>query len=241
MNVLKVNHLSKAFGETIACRNVSFTLDEGETLTIIGPSGSGKSTLLRLLMGLENPDSGEIELFQEVYYPFKKRAKPSSYQKIGFIFQEFNLFDHLNVEDNMKLALKVVQKKSKEEQNKRVKHLLAMLDLENKRTSYPSQLSGGQKQRIAILRALALEPKLLLLDEPTSALDVESIEDLINALQLLKKDGYSLLIVTHDIEFAKRVSSRLLFMENAQIHYEVQIDGKKSMMDERLLKFLKKN
>ncbi|MFA6627878.1 MAG: ATP-binding cassette domain-containing protein, partial [Bacilli bacterium] len=146
MKILTVKSLTKTFQETIACQDISFSMDKGETLAIIGPSGSGKSTLLRMIVDLETPDSGEINLFETPCFPYKKHEKSDVYQKVGYIFQDYNLFDHLNVEDNLKIAMKVVQKKSTEFQETKVCNLLSMLDLQDKAKSYSSELSGGQKQ-----------------------------------------------------------------------------------------------
>lgn len=241
MSILAVSNLYKTFQGTIALRDVSFSMNEQETLSIIGPSGSGKSTLLRMIMNLEKPDAGAIHLFDTVIDWKSKKNHELLYQQVGFIFQEFNLFDHLSVEANIQLAMRLVQKKPIQDQQAKTTELLNLLGLADKQNQYPNQLSGGQKQRVAIMRALALEPKLLLLDEPTSALDVESIQGLVEVLNTLQKKGLSILIVTHDIEFAKKVSSRLLLMENAQISYEVKTEDIPSITDEHWLKFLKKN
>lgn len=241
MSILTVSHLNKTFKATVALRDVGFLMNEQETLSIIGPSGSGKSTLLRMIMNLEQPDSGDIKLFDTPIDWRSKKPHRSLYEQIGFIFQEFNLFDHLSVEDNIQLAMRLVKNKTIAEQLAKTTELLNLMGLADKRHQYPNQLSGGQKQRVAIMRALALEPKLLLLDEPTSALDVESIQGLVEVLQTLQAKGLSILIVTHDIEFAKKVSSRLLLMENAQINYEVKTTDISTITDEHWLKFLKKN
>ena len=238
MKLIEMKQVSKAYKDVVAVDNITFSIEEGEIVSIIGPSGSGKSTMLRLIAGLEKADTGTIWLFDKMICQsgIYSNKDISVYHQIGMIFQEFHLFDHLTVEKNIALALKTVLKKSKIEVNHIVDEMLALVKLEDKKKGYPGQLSGGQKQRIAIARSLALAPQLLLLDEPTSALDVETIEDLISLMQLLKEKKMTVLIVTHEINFAKNVSTRIVFMENAVLKMVSKTDE-----DKRIRKFLQIN
>ncbi len=223
--LLEINNLSKSYKTLTAVKEVSLTLDAGEVLSIIGPSGSGKSTLLKLIANLETPNEGEIIILGESTKDLDKVKKRSLYQQMGFIFQDFALFEHLTVKQNLELAPRLVYQKDKTEIETETQRLLNLVGLEDKLNEYPIHLSGGQKQRIAIARALATHPKILLFDEPTSALDVKSIDDLVDIILKLKKAGIGVLIVTHDLRFAKLVSSRLLFMKNSSIIFSENIQN----------------
>lgn len=215
--LLEVKKLNKSFNQTKAVNDVSFSLSKGEILSIIGPSGSGKSTLLKLIGGLERLDSGDIYINNIHIGSASKKEKKKVQEHIGFIFQDFALFDHLSIKDNIGLASKVVYKKDKSWIDSETNRLLSLFGLSDKRLNYPLTLSGGEKQRIAIARALITKPSILLFDEPTSALDQASIGDLVEIIKDLKKEDIGILIVTHDLNFAKQVSDRLLFMRDSSI------------------------
>ncbi|MDX9808255.1 MAG: ATP-binding cassette domain-containing protein [Acholeplasma sp.] len=223
--LLETKNLSKNFKQVQAVKDVSFGLDAGEVLSIIGPSGSGKSTLLKLIANLEQPTEGDIYISGQSIQSADKKTKRALYQSMGFIFQDFALFEHLTVKENLELAPKLVYKKNQDSISKETDRLLKLVGLEDKIDAYPITLSGGQKQRIAIARALATSPKILLFDEPTSALDVKSIDDLVDIILKLKKAQIGILIVTHDLRFAKLVSSRLLFMKNSSIIFSENIQN----------------
>lgn len=215
--MIKLNNVSKKYRTTKAVEDVSFQIAAQEVVAIIGPSGSGKSTLLRLIAGLEQADQGTISLFDVDITKAKRDEKRITLQKLGFIFQDFALFDHLNVNDNLALAPRHVYKKKKADINAKISDLLSQVGLLDKIDAYPSELSGGQKQRIAIARALATNPKMILFDEPTSALDHDAIEQLGKIIRDLNKQGVTILVVTHDLVFAKSIATRLLFMEKSRI------------------------
>lgn len=217
--ILQLTNVSKRYKKVTAVEDVYFSLFEGEVVSIIGPSGSGKSTLLRLIGQLETVDEGEIIIFGTSMHSSNTLVKKEIMQKVGFIFQDFGLFDHLKVKDNLALSPRVVFKKSRNEIENQTKMLLNQVGLLDKLEAYPSELSGGQKQRVAIARALANHPKLIMFDEPTSALDAASIEQLIEIIEELKATGVTILIVTHDLIFAKKVSTRLQFMEKSRMIY----------------------
>lgn len=243
MEVLKVNSLYKAFGNTEVLNDISFNVNEGEVVSIVGPSGAGKSTLLKCIFNLEQADNGVIQIFDDYIMKDGKYASNKElkkvFQQMGFIFQDYNLFDNLNVYKNIALCMKIVQKKQKEEIDERITELLGMLNLNDKKKNYPSSLSGGEKQRVAIARALALNPKILFLDEPTSALDSENIAELIQIIKDLQKQGITMLIITHDIEFAKNVSSRIMMIEKGSIILNALREELDDIDDERINKFLK--
>lgn len=243
MEVLKVNSLYKTFGNTEVLNDISFNVNEGEVVSIVGPSGAGKSTLLKCIFNLEQADNGVIQIFDDYIMKDGKYASNKElkkvFQQMGFIFQDYNLFDNLNVYKNIALCMKIVQKKQKEEIDQRITELLGMLNLNDKKKNYPSSLSGGEKQRVAIARALALNPKILFLDEPTSALDSENIAELIQIIKDLQKQGITMLIITHDIEFAKNVSSRIMMIEKGSIILNALREELDDIDDERINKFLK--
>ena len=215
--LLDIKKLTKSFNKKYAVSDVTFGLNQGEILSIIGPSGSGKSTLLKLIGNLEKPDSGGVTIDGLDVFKSTKIKRLAAYQKIGYIFQDFALFDHLSVRENIGLASKIVYKKDQMWINNQTKKLLNMFGLIDKLDAYPITLSGGEKQRVAIARALITNPSILMFDEPTSALDLKSVNDLISIIKQLKKDNIGILIVTHDLNFAKQVSDRLLFMRDSSI------------------------
>jgi len=212
--VLMVVDLRKKYGETEILKGVSLELKKGETKVIIGPSGTGKSTLLLCINRLVEPDSGKVFLEgEEITSKNAYRMR----QKIGFVFQDFNLFNHLTALDNVRIGLIKVQKLPKDEATQIALEQLRKVGLADKAHLYPSQLSGGQKQRVAIARALAMRPKLILFDEPTSALDPELIGEVLSVMIDLAKSGMTMLVVTHELGFARSVADEIVFMENGVI------------------------
>ena len=214
--IIKVQNLTKSFGNLLVLDDISETIREGEKVVIIGPSGGGKSTFLRCLNCLEDPTAGKI-FFDGVDLADVKVNINEQRQKMGMVFQQFNLFPHKTVLENITMAPIKVKKISKEKAIEKAMELLAKVGLSDKANSYPSSLSGGQKQRIAIARALAMEPDVILFDEPTSALDPEMVGEVLNVMKQLAKDGMTMVVVTHEMGFAKEVGSRIIFMDNGKI------------------------
>jgi ABC-type polar amino acid transport system ATPase subunit len=214
--VIKVSNLHKGFGKLNVLRGINTSIEKGEIVVVIGPSGSGKSTFLRCLNMLEGPDSGEV-IFEGVKLNDKKCNIDVQRQKMGMVFQQFNLFPHMTIMDNLILAPTKLKKESEEEARKKAMQLLRRVGLEDKADSYPNQLSGGQKQRIAIVRALAMSPEVMLFDEPTSALDPEMVGEVLEVMKGLAKDGMTMVVVTHEMGFAKEVATRVMFMDNRVI------------------------
>ncbi len=214
--MIKVNGLVKNFGDLKVLRNVSEFVAQGEKVVIIGPSGSGKSTFLRCLNLLETPTSGEIYVDDELITSPKCKVNLIR-QKMGMVFQQFNLFPHLTVMDNITLAPRRIKKMPVKPAEVLASKLLERVGLSDKAKAYPNQLSGGQKQRIAIARALAMEPEIMLFDEPTSALDPEMVGEVLAVMKSLAQDGMTMIVVTHEMGFAKEVGSRILFMDNGVI------------------------
>lgn len=211
--MIKAKNIYKNFGELEVLKDVSFEVQQGEVISIIGPSGSGKSTLLRSLIGLEEMNSGE--LFVEGISVNKSGKK--AYQKMGMVFQGFNLFPHKTVMENLIEAPLVVKKEKKNEAIKRAEKLLNKVGLYDKKDSYPAQLSGGQKQRVAIARALAMQPDIMLFDEPTSSLDPELVGEVLTVIRDLADENITMLIVTHEMGFSRDVSDRVIFMDHGRI------------------------
>ena len=214
--MIKVENLHKSFGELEVLKGVSEHIKKGEVVSVIGASGSGKSTFLRCLNMLEEPQSGSI-IFEGVDITQEKVNIDKHRQKMGMIFQHFNVFPHMTVIENITMAPMLIKKKSKEEAEEQAMKLLEMVGLAEKRDEYPRRLSGGQKQRLAIVRALAMEPDVMLFDEPTSALDPEMVGEVLQVIKNLVKDGMTAVIVTHEMGFAKEVSDRVLFMDGGVI------------------------
>ena len=238
--LIRVEDLHKIFGELHAINGVSEEIKEGEVVVIVGPSGSGKSTFLRSLNLLEEPDRGHV-YFEDVDITDKKVDINKHRQKMGMVFQHFNLFPHKTILDNITMAPIKLLGKSKEEAEKRAMELLELVGLEAKAKAYPSQLSGGQKQRIAIVRSLAMNPEVMLFDEPTSALDPEMVGEVLELMKRLAQDGMTMVVVTHEMGFAKEVATRVIFMDEGQI--KEQGDPKEFFehpKDPRLQEFLSK-
>lgn len=214
--MINVENLSKNFGNLKVLKNISTTINKGEIISIIGPSGSGKSTFLRCINKLEEPTEGHIYI-DGMDLMDKNTDINKIRERVGMVFQHFNLFPNMTVLENLTLSPTIVKKESKEEAEKYALYLLQKVDLSDKANSYPNQLSGGQKQRIAIARALAMKPEVILFDEPTSALDPEMIKEVLDVMRNLAKEGMTMLIVTHEMGFARNVGNRILFMDNGEI------------------------
>ena len=250
MKLLEINNLKKSFGDKTVLEDISMYVEEGEVVSIIGPSGSGKSTLLRCSTFLETMDAGELSYCgkkavttnndgKAVYLP--KKELREAQETFGLVFQNFNLFPHYTVLKNISDAPISVQKRDKEEVYKEVRHLLKKVGLSDKENAYPCELSGGQQQRVAIARALAMNPKMLFFDEPTSALDPEITAGILRVMKDLAEEKMTMVIVTHEIDFARAVSNRIIFMDGGVIveqgKPEDVIDSPKN---ERTKAFLKK-
>ena len=216
-NVLfEIKDLQKKFGSLTVFDGLSETICKGDVVVIIGPSGGGKSTFIRCLNLLEQPTAGKI-YFEGEDITGKGFDVKRHRQKVGMVFQQFNLFNNLTVLENITISLTKVKKQSEEESEEKALKLLKRVGLEDKANAYPSQLSGGQKQRIAIVRALAMEPDVLLFDEPTSALDPEMVGEVLQVISNLARDGITMVVVTHEMGFARKVGTRVLFMDGGQI------------------------
>lgn len=214
--MIHVNNLHKYFGENEVLKGINENIKKGEVVVVIGPSGSGKSTFLRCLNLLEAPTDGEI-IFEGQDITDKNIDINKIREKMGMVFQQFNLFPHKTVLENITISPINVKNKSKAEAEKIAKDLLAKVGLLEKSDAYPSSLSGGQKQRIAIARALAMEPDVMLFDEPTSALDPEMVGEVLNVMKSLAKEGMTMVVVTHEMGFAKEVGDRIIFMDGGNI------------------------
>jgi len=214
--LITVKDLVKSYGQLHALNGVSTEIKKGEVVVIIGPSGSGKSTFLRSLNLLEVPSSGQI-IFEGADITDPKVDINKHRQKMGMVFQQFNLFPHLTILKNMTLAPMKLLKKSKAEAEAKAMELLKRVGLEDRANAYPSQLSGGQKQRIAIVRALCMEPDVMLFDEPTSALDPEMVGEVLDVMKALAKSGMTMIIVTHEMGFAKEAATRVIFMDQGKM------------------------
>jgi amino acid ABC superfamily ATP binding cassette transporter, ABC protein len=215
--VIKVSNLKKSYGDKLVLKEVNTEIQDGSVVVVIGPSGSGKSTFLRCLNRLEEVDSGKI-FYDDTELTSKTVDIDKMRQHIGMVFQHFNLFPHKSILDNITLAPISLNLMSKEDAEKKGMELLKRMGLEDKATVYPSSLSGGQKQRVAIARALAMEPKVMLFDEATSALDPEMVGEVLNVMKDLAKEGMTMIVVTHEMGFAKEVADRVLFMEEGIIY-----------------------
>lgn len=214
--MINIENLSKNFGDLKVLKNISTTINKGEVISIIGPSGSGKSTFLRCINKLEEPTEGHIYI-DGMDLMDKNTDINKIRERVGMVFQHFNLFPNMTVLENLTLSPTMVKKESKEEAEKYALYLLEKVGLSDKASSYPAQLSGGQKQRNAIARALAMKPEVILFDEPTSALDPEMIKEVLDVMRDLAKEGMTMLIVTHEMGFARNVGNRILFMDNGEI------------------------
>lgn len=211
--MIKVKNLHKNFGKLDVLKGVNLNIEKGEVVVVIGPSGSGKSTFLRCLNLLEEPTDGEV-IFEGISITSKENDINKLRQKMGMVFQQFNLFPHLSVLDNITIGPRKLKGLSEEDAKKIAFDLLKRIGLYDKADSYPAQLSGGQKQRIAIARALAMSPDVMLFDEPTSALDPEMVGEVLDVMKELAAEGMTMIVVTHEMGFAKEVGDRVLFMDD---------------------------
>lgn len=226
MNMIELKRVSKHFGPLKVLDDISLSVGQGEILSIIGPSGAGKSTLLRSIIQLETVDDGVMEVEgirilnrkgRQDVEDFDRKTVKEGLLKMGMVFQSFNLFPHMTVLENVMEAQLLVKNRSREEAGAKARLLLEKVGLSDKVDSYPSQISGGQKQRVAIARALAMDPDIMLFDEPTSALDPELIGEVLGVIKALAAERMTMLIVTHEMNFAREISDRILFMEDGRI------------------------
>jgi polar amino acid transport system ATP-binding protein len=233
-NLLELNDVHKSFGHLEVIKGISLTVRKGEHVVIFGPSGGGKSTVLRMMNLLEPPDSGTVSFEGRRYFPHSGNMldRASRLQRlrsqIGMVFQRFNLYPHLNALDNVTLALTDVKKMSRRAAREKAEARLAEVGLKDRMDHYPAQLSGGQQQRVAIARALAMDPKLMLFDEPTSALDPELIGEVLGVMEKLAREGMTMVAVTHEMGFARRVGDRLIFVSGGVI---AESGGKEVLTD----------
>ncbi len=214
--MIELKNIYKNYGSLEVLKNVSLKVGQGEVVVVIGPSGSGKSTLLRTINGLETVQSGEVYV-NDIAVHASEANLHKARQLTGMVFQQFNLFNHKNVLENVTMGPIHVQKKSRKEAEEIAKNLLAKVGLPEKASVYPSKLSGGQQQRVAIARALAMHPQVMLFDEPTSALDPEMIAEVLEVMKGLARDGMTMIVVTHEMGFAREVADRVVFMDDGMI------------------------
>lgn len=245
MKIIETKSLRKQFGNLEVLKGISFDIEKGDTVSIIGPSGSGKSTLLRSLIYLEKIDNGDIIIEDKILcksgkYPEEKEIKKVC-KKMGMVFQHFNLFPHMSVKQNLICAPKLLKIDSNEIINEKCKQILNKVGLIDKIDEMPSKLSGGQKQRVAIARALMLNPDIILFDEPTSALDPELTNEVLNVIKSLADENITMIIVTHEIGFAKEASDKIMFMDNGEIiDYNNPENVIQNSQNERVQSFLNK-
>ncbi len=237
--LIKVNNLEKSFKDNKVLKGIDYEINRGDRIVVIGPSGSGKSTFLRCLNLLEEPTGGEI-WFEGQLITDKKCNVDRVRQNMGMVFQHFNLFNNLTILKNITLAPVKLKKMSKSEADEEAMRLLKMVGLEEKANAYPSQLSGGQKQRVAIVRALAMKPDVMLFDEPTSALDPEMVGEVLSVMEDLARQGMTMVVVTHEMGFAREVADKVLFMADGRIVEEAPPEQIfTAPKDTRLQQFLK--
>ena len=215
--MIQANKLSKNFSGMHALKGASLSVERGEVVCLIGPSGSGKSTFLRCIHGLEKPDGGEVYLEGKLLDPKNKEEYRALRNKMGFVFQHFNLFPNLTVLENCTFAQMQVLKRTQEEATENALSYLGKVGLLEKKDSYPNNLSGGQKQRVAIARALCMNPEIMLFDEPTSALDPEMIKEVLEVIQELAAQGMTMIVVTHEMGFARKVGTKIVFLEAGHV------------------------
>lgn len=215
--MIRVENVSKQFNKTHALKNVSIEVNKGDIISLIGPSGSGKSTLLRCIHGLEHVDTGKIYMDNEWMNPDDEKKFRAQRNRMGFVFQHFNLFPNMSVLQNCKLAQVEVLNKTDEEAEKTALEYLDKVGLLEKKDAYPNNLSGGQKQRVAIARALCMNPDIMLFDETTSALDPEMIKEVLEVMKDLGKQGMTMVVVTHEMGFARKVGTRVVFLDQGEI------------------------
>ncbi|VEF49521.1 amino acid ABC transporter ATP-binding protein [Bacillus freudenreichii] len=246
MEVIKLQNIKKSFNDNVVLKDISFTVEKSEVVVIMGPSGSGKSTLLRCITFLEEPDRGIIRLGDkevEAGLPLNKQRKKvirELRQNTGFVFQQFNLFPHRTALENVMEGPMIIKKMDREEAREKAVTLLTKVGLADRMDHYPAQLSGGQQQRVAIARALSMEPMVMLYDEPTSALDPELVREVLLVMKELAKEGMTMVVVTHEMSFARDVADRVVFMDDGVIIEEgAAADIFKNPKEERTKKFLR--
>lgn len=237
--MLSVKNLKKSFGKNIVLKDISFDVNTGDIIAIVGPSGSGKSTLLRCLNMIETPSSGKI-VFEGTNLVDKKTNLSLVREKIGMVFQQFNLFNHLSVLDNLMLAPVKLKVMGEGSAKRKAIMLLEKIGLKDKALSYPSSLSGGQKQRVAIIRTLMMDPDIILFDEPTSALDPEMIGEVLDLIKMVASENKTMIIVSHEISFVKSIANRILFLENGKIIFDGSNKEFFNNKNDRIKAFLQK-
>src|SRR5689334_9577794 len=217
MALVEIKNLHKSFGSNHVLRGIDLSVEQGQVVCVIGPSGSGKSTLLRCINLLEPPDEGRIYLEGREITGTSRNEIDFVRRRVGMVFQQFNLFPHRRVIDNVSMAQRTVLERSQEEANQRSRALLERVGLADKVTEYPERLSGGQQQRVAIARALAMDPHVMLFDEVTSALDPELIKEVLDVMRELAREGMTMIVVTHEMHFAREVADRVVFMDGGRV------------------------
>ncbi|MDY6065638.1 MAG: amino acid ABC transporter ATP-binding protein [Finegoldia sp.] len=239
--MLKIENLKKSFGDLEVLHDINMTVNNGDIVSIIGPSGSGKSTLLRCMNLLEKPTSGNI-YFHDKKINDEKVDVNLLRENMGMVFQQFNLFSNLNIKENLTLAPVQRKKLSQSEADQKAEELLARIGLQDKADAFPRQLSGGQKQRVAIVRSLMMNPEIILFDEPTSALDPEMVGEVLDLMTELAQGGMTMVVVTHEMGFAQKVSNRIIFMDDGDIVEESNNpqDFFENPKEERIIQFLSK-
>lgn len=237
--MLEVKKLKKRFGSNVVLNDISFNVSKGDIISIVGPSGSGKSTLLRCLNLIEKPSSGDI-IFEGTSLVGKKADLSLLRQKMGMVFQQFNLFPHLTVIDNITLAPVKLKLMNEVTARKKALELLNTINLKDKAQHYPNELSGGQKQRVAIIRTLIMEPDIILFDEPTSALDPEMIGEVLDLIKKVADTGKTMVIVSHEMNFVKKVSNRVLFIDGGKVIFDGKTKDFFSSENIRIKEFLDK-
>ncbi len=237
--MLEVKKLKKKFGSNVVLNDISFKVSKGDIISIVGPSGSGKSTLLRCLNLIEKPSSGDI-IFEGISLIGKKADLSLLRQKMGMVFQQFNLFPHLTVIDNITLAPVKLKLMNEVTARKKALELLNTINLKDKAEHYPNELSGGQKQRVAIIRTLIMEPDIILFDEPTSALDPEMIGEVLDLIKKVADTGKTMVIVSHEMNFVKKVSNRVLFIDGGKVIFDGKTKDFFSSENIRIKEFLDK-
>ena len=237
--MLEVKKLKKKFGKNVVLKDISFNVSKGDIISIVGPSGSGKSTLLRCLNLTEKPSSGDV-IFEGISLTDKKSDLSLVRQKMGMVFQQFNLFPHLTVIDNITLAPVKLKLMDEVTARKRALELLNTINLKDKAEHYPNELSGGQKQRVAIIRTLIMEPDIILFDEPTSALDPEMVGEVLDLIKKVADTGKTMIIVSHEMNFVKKVSNRVLFIDSGKIVFDGKTKDFFSSDNIRIKEFLDK-
>lgn len=239
--LLEVKGLKKSFGKNEVLKGIDIEINKGEVIAIIGPSGCGKSTFIRCLNFLEQPDAGEIILNGKDLMKMKKSERNEALKPVGMVFQQFNLFPHKTVMDNITMAPRLVQKLSKEEAEEKAMKYLKIVKLDERKNSYPANLSGGQQQRVSIARTLCMEPVLILFDEPTSALDPEMVGEVLEVMNNLADSGQTMVVVTHEMGFAREVADRVVFINDGLIQENTTPEEFfENPKNERLREFLSK-